>query len=263
MSRDDPVLPDAAERLDDAARRHRCIEPFGPALGRPPYEVQRAGVDRRARRLGSEPIGYKIALTSPATQAALGTDEPAIGRLLAADVRPSGSTVALMSMFSPVLEAELVFRVRDDLPVHASPDRIARACEVTAGLECPDSRYAEWFGGEYPVLGLDDVIADNCLTGLVVVGDTWRAVADVDLPAVRATLSIDDEEVASGTGAAVLGDPLRSLAWLSAHLAASGEALAAGTLVSAGTLTPPVVARRGTARGVFGAGLGEASVTFT
>lgn len=252
-----------AEQLDEAARRHQCIGPFGPSLGRAPYEVQHAVVTRRAHRLGSEPIGYKVALTSPATQAALRTNEPAMGNLLAADVLPTGSTVELESMFSPVLEAELVFRVREDLPVRASTEQIARGCDVTAGLECPDSRYAEWFGGEYPVLALDDVIADNCLTGLVVVGSTWLSAADVDLATVRATLLIDDEEVASGTGEAVLGNPLRSMAWLSAHLAASGEALTAGTLVSAGTLTPPVVARRGTVRGVFSAGLGEASVRFT
>jgi 2-keto-4-pentenoate hydratase len=254
---------DVAERLDEAARRHRSIKPFGPSLGRAPYEVQGAVVTRRARRLGSEPIGYKVALTSPATQAALRTHEPAIGRLLTDDVVPTGSTVPLDSMFSPVLEAELVFRVREDLPMNASPEQITQACEVTAGLECPDSRYADWFGGQYPVLALGDVIADNCLTGLVVVGDTWLAATEVDLPAVSARLIVDDEEVASGTGAEVLGDPLRSMAWLSAHLARVGTALTAGTLVSAGTLTPPVVARRGTVRGVFGAGLGEASVRFT
>lgn len=252
-----------AERLDEAARRRHSITPFGPSLGHAPYEVQRAVVDRRARRLGSERIGYKVALTSPATQAALRTDEPAIGRLLAADVLPTGSTVELDNMFSPVLEAELVFRVREDLPMRASAEQIARGCDVAAGLECPDSRYADWFGGEYPVLGLGDVIADNCLTGLVVVGSTWLSVADVDLATVRATLLIDDEEAASGTGADVLGNPLRSMAWLSAHLASAGETLTAGTLVSAGTLTPPLIARRGAVRGVFSAGLGEASVRFT
>lgn len=252
-----------ARRLDHAARRHRSIEPLGTALDQAPYEVQRAVVDRRARRLGSEPVGYKVALTSPATQAALRTHEPATGRLLAADVLTTGAVVPLDRMFSPVLEAELVFRVREDLPVQASPDQIAQGCDVTAGLECPDSRYADWFGGKYPVLALGDVIADNCLTGLVVVGSTWVPVTEVDLPAVQATLLVDDEEVASGAGAEVLGNPLRSMAWLSARLAVSGDALTAGTLVSAGTLTPPVVARRGTVRGVFSAGLGEASVRFT
>lgn len=256
-------MSSAADLLDDAARQHRPIEPLGPSLGAAPYEVQRAVVARRARRLGSEPVGYKVALTSPATQAALHTDEPATGRLLAADVLPTGSTVDLGSMFSPVLEAELVFRVREDLPPNASPEQIARRCDIAAGLECPDSRYSDWFGGEYPVLALGDVIADNCLTGLVVVGSTWLPVAGLKLPSIGATLLVDDEEVASGTGTEVLGDPLRSMAWLSARLAASGEALTAGTVVSAGTLTPPVAARRGTVRGVFGAGLGEAVVRFT
>src|SRR4051812_26656443 len=254
---------DAATRLDEAASHHRSIPPLGESLGAAPYEVQQAAVTRRARRLGSRPVGYKVALTSPAAQAALGTSEPATGRLLAVDVLPGGATVDLDVMFARVLEAELVSRVREALPMGASAAHIAQGCDVAAGLECPDSRYADWFGGDYPILGLDDVIADNCLTGLVVVGSGGLAGADVDLPTVRAPLLVDDDEAASGSGAEVLGDPLRSMVWLSAHLAASGQALTAGTLVSAGTLTSPVVARPGTVRGVFSAGLGEASVRFT
>lgn len=148
-----PGMSSSAEVLDDAARRHRSIEPFGPSLGRAPYRVQRAVVARRTRRLRSEPIGYKAALIGPATQAALRTDAPAIARLLTADVVPTGLTVALDTLFSPVLAAELVFRVREDLPMHANPEQIAHGCEVTAGLACPDSRYADWFGGEYLALG--------------------------------------------------------------------------------------------------------------
>ncbi|MDP9460699.1 MAG: 2-keto-4-pentenoate hydratase [Actinomycetota bacterium] len=254
---------DAATQLDEAACHHRSIAPFGRSLGRAPYEVQHAAVTRRARRLGSEPVGYKVALTSPGAQAALGASEPASGRLLAADVVPTGSTVELDGLFSPVLEGELVFRVREDLPMGASAEQVAQRCDVAAGLECPDSRYADRFGGDYPRLALSDVIADNCLTGLVVVGETWLPAADVDLPGVTARLLADGEEVASGTGTEVLGHPLRSMAWLSARLAIAGELLPAGTHVSAGTLTPPVVVRPGTARCVFSARLGDVSVRFT
>lgn len=253
---------DAATRLDEAASHHRSIAPLGESLGAAPYEVQQAAVTRRARRLGSRPVGYKVALTSPAAQAALGTSEPATGRLLAVDVLPSGATVDLDVMFAPVLEAELVFRVREDLPMGASAAQIAEGCDVAAGLECPDSRYADWFGGDFPRLPLSDVIADNCLVGLIVVADTWLPADAVDLPAVTARLLVEGEQVATGRGTEVLGDPLRSVAWLSGRLAVAGESLPAGTYVSAGTLTPPLVVRPGEWRCVFSAGLGDVSVRF-
>ena len=47
---------------------------------------------------------------------------------------------------------------------------------------------------------------------------------------------IDGEEVGRGTGADVLGHPLEALAWLANHLPARGLALAAGHLVTTGSL---------------------------
>lgn len=253
----------AAAALDRADRDNSPIAPFGDDLAhKRPYDVQADFLSRRAQRLASLPIGYKVALTSPESQAALRTDRPASGRLLAADVVPSGSEIDLREHFSPLLEAELIFRVRTDLPGRASPAEIARTCDVAAGLECPDSRYRDWFGGDFPTLALPDVIADNCLAGLVVVGEHWVPATDLDFPSVTAQLFVRSERVTEGTGASVLGDPLRAMAWLSAQLAERGTALTAGTLVSSGTFTAPVVARTGKAQCVFSAGLGEAWATF-
>jgi 2-oxo-hept-3-ene-1,7-dioate hydratase len=252
-----------AEDLDIAYREHNQIAPFGDVLTlESAYAVQAEFVSQRARRLSSRRVGYKVALTSPEAQAALRTDQPASGGFLSADIIPSGGTIRIGERFQPLLEVELVFRARTDLPRGASLAEIAERCEVTAGLECPDSRFREWFGGSFPALTLTDVVADNCLAGLLVVSDQWVAATITDLSAVTAELFIGPDRVKTGSGAEVLGNPLRAVFWLAEQLASRGEPVTAGTLISAGTFTAPVVARVGAVRGVFSGGLGEVRATF-
>jgi len=51
-------------------------------------------------------------------------------------------------------------------------------------------------------------------------------------------LKKNGEEVASATGAAVLGDPPRAVAWLANKLAEHHQSLKAGDIVLPGSMTP-------------------------
>ncbi|MEE9589634.1 MAG: fumarylacetoacetate hydrolase family protein, partial [Hyphomicrobiaceae bacterium] len=51
------------------------------------------------------------------------------------------------------------------------------------------------------------------------------------------SFSVDGEQVASGTGALVMGHPLNALAWTVSKLGAIGLALEAGQIVTTGTCT--------------------------
>lgn len=252
-----------ARLLDAADRDHRPLPgPLRLTDGvQAAYAVQQHFVSLRSSRLGSPTRGYKVALTSAATQAALSSGEPAVGELLAADILPSPAFIALARVFSPVVEVELVFRLRQDLADGATVDEVVSSTEVAAALECPDSRYADWFGGAYPALPLQAVISDNCLTGLLVLGPVWLPADSLDLRSVTARLFADDEILAEGDARNVLDHPASSVVWLSGHLAARGVPLRAGTLVSTGTLTPPVPFRPGTVRAELSGGLGEVLAT--
>jgi 2-keto-4-pentenoate hydratase len=74
-------------------------------------------------------------------------------------------------------------------------------------------------------------------------------------------LVVDDRVVAEGRGSDVLGGPLHVLAWLAGHLAARGQPLRAGELVSTGGCTGPVPL--GSAERVIAdvAGLGRAELS--
>jgi 2-keto-4-pentenoate hydratase len=58
-----------------------------------------------------------------------------------------------------------------------------------------------------------------------------------DLTAIEARVSINGKAVATGTGEAVLGNPLNSIVWLAGKLGAYGRGLKAGEIVMTGSFT--------------------------
>ena len=75
------------------------------------------------------------------------------------------------------------------------------------------------------------------------------------------SMSIDDEEVSTGTGAACLGDPVNAVQWLARYALDFGEPLRAGQLILSGALGPmrPIAAGNTVRSTVSGLG----SVAFT
>jgi 2-oxo-3-hexenedioate decarboxylase len=84
------------------------------------------------------------------------------------------------------------------------------------------------------------VLADNTSAAGVLLGPL-KSWGDLDgLAALHCSVTVDGRQVHEATGAAILGNPLLALVWLSEHLAARGEVLPAGSLVLAGALTDAV-----------------------
>lgn len=231
------------------AAQHRCPlpRPAAPALDEvQAYTVQRRLVEALSQWRGEPLGGLKVSMTSPETQALAGGRGPAYGRLLAGQVLDSPARVSLSTMFSPRLELELQFVVREDLPSDPTVEDVLARCDVAPGLEIPDSRFRDWFAN----LSAAEVIADDAVAGLVVVGSS-RPASVVDVRGVRAELRRGGQVLARGSATAVMGHPAEAVAWLARELARHGERLTAGTLVSSGTFALPVPLEVGEYLGAF------------
>jgi hypothetical protein len=83
---------------------------------------------------------------------------------------------------------------------------------------------------------LVDTVADNASSGLIVVGGNLRRVTDIDLRLIVVAVTRHGELVDTGAGAAVLGNPVRCVAWLANKLASFGASLHAGDVVLPGAV---------------------------
>lgn len=183
----------------------------------------------------SPQVGFKIGATSPGAQSMLGTSHPFSGPLFASDLHPDGSELAEPRAGIGGIEAEFAFRLGTDLPpsgqpytlddVRAAVAAVHPAIEVV-GLRLPAKLAAELFV----------VIADFGANVGFVPGPAHADWEGHDLGAVGVTVIIDGAEVASGTGANVLGNPLNALLWL-ANDRRDSDGLAAGDWVSTGACT--------------------------
>ncbi|MER6105640.1 fumarylacetoacetate hydrolase family protein [Streptomyces sp. NPDC001832] len=195
------------------------------------YQVQRAAVARRIAG-GARVVGHKAGVTSQAMQEQMGVDEPDSGVLLDDMVLTTGNTMARCVLMQPRVEAEIAFRLGRDLAgANVGLDEVRAAVKkVFLALEVIDTRFTSWR------ITVADSIADNASCARVVTGPMVPLSADMDLAAELLVVSVDGTTIVTGEGRAVLGDPLRALAWLAGRLHRFGDGLRAGQLVLAGAV---------------------------
>lgn len=181
---------------------------------------------------GDRVVGYKAGLTSVPMQRQFGVDTPDYGPVLASTVHGDGDRVPRGGFIAPRVEAEIVFRLGSGLrgPGVGLDQARAAVAEVMAGLEIVDSRIVDWR------IRLADTIADLASNGAVVLGTRAVPLAEVDPRLVGMVFSRNGEVVATGAGAAALGDPVAVVAWLANTLGGHGVALEPGQLIMTGAL---------------------------
>lgn len=222
------------------------------------YAVQEALINRIREQEKVQIAGYKISMTSAETQAIANTHEPAYGTLLTNNMVKSGETIALSSLFEPLIEPEIMFILKEDLTPEASEEEIIAKVELAAGIEIPDARYIDWF----PNFSLADLLCDNTATGLVVVAEPIQtALTGEQLGDINMELFHNAEKISEGHSSAVLDNPVKAVAWLSKKLAAKNKTLKQGMVISSGTFISPLRAEQGTYKVSYSV-LGDVEITF-
>lgn len=230
-----PDITELAARLHEAERTGVACAPLtetDPGLTiADAYAVQQANTERRLAA-GELLRGRKVGLTSRAMQEMLGVDEPDFGVLFAGMVLEDGAAIATGDLLQPRVEAEIGFLLRSDLrgPGVSSAMAAEAIGFAVATLEVIDSRIADW------KIRLADTIADNASSGRVVLGTRLVPLDRLDLRLGGVVVTRNGELAETGAGAAVLGNPVRCVAWLANKLAEFGEGLRAGELILPGAM---------------------------
>ncbi|UXR78308.1 MULTISPECIES: fumarylacetoacetate hydrolase family protein [unclassified Staphylococcus] len=206
------------------------------------YQTQDALIEQLKAHNNTDVAGYKVSMTSAETQAYANTHEPAYGTLLKTVIQQNDATVQLNHLFAPLIEPELVFVITEDLPSNPSVEDVLNHSQLAPAIEVPDARYQDWF----PNFTLGDLLADNTATGLVVVGEPVPPLDYDSLGQVTMSLKHNGTEVKTGVASEVLGNPVKSVQWLSQKLASHGKSLKKGDVISSGTFIPPIKAEQGT-----------------
>jgi 2-keto-4-pentenoate hydratase len=251
-----------AHGLMEAMEDGRAVDPLTEQEpGMTEHDAREIALDIIGHRVGDgrRVVGHKVALTSAATQRALGIDSPQFGVILDDMTVRDGGRVKASSLISPRIEPEIAFRLKTGLqgPGVTAEDVIAATDYIFPALEIVDSRIKDWR------LKLEDLVADNVAAALVVLGPGRLAPSALDLESEEVVLEIDGVEVGRATGKEVLGNPANAVAWCANALGEHGMGIAAGEFVIPGSMIEAPSVKAGSNVTASFASLGLVSVRFT
>ena len=200
-----------------------------PGTFKEAYAIQ----DELQRQGGWGTGAIKVGCTSEFAQQALGIDSPVVGVVADTMMFQPGSAID-RSLFhhDPLLEGEFAVRLAVDVDdvAQLGGDARALADAVAPSVELISSRFDGVLGASGP-----STVADNVANGGLVLAEPVEPPAD--LASLTVTLISDEGEIASGTGAAVLGNPYQSFVFALRHEVSRGRPVRAGTWVTTGTCT--------------------------
>jgi 2-keto-4-pentenoate hydratase len=146
-------------------------------------------------------------------------------------------------LLDPLVECEFFVTLGRSLPARDRPwselEVKNAVSKVHAGIEVAECRFPS---GALPPLHA--ILADGSASGRYVFGGViadWQA----GLATIEVRLDVDGREVRRGTGADVMGDPLRALHWLAEQRRRFGDGLGMGETISTGSMTGMLPIRAG------------------
>jgi 2-keto-4-pentenoate hydratase len=236
-----------AERLDKAWQTHTPIPPITETDGitsvETAYAIQTHWTKMRLAR-GEKIVGRKIGLTSTAIQQQLGVSEPDYGTLWQSSYYASANgkvDIPASDFLQPRIEGEVAFLIGKALhgPNITAQDVLAATEACALGIEIVASRIADW------KIKLVDTIADNASYGGFTLGPWDKQMREADLAALAMTIHHNGTLAAEGVGAAALGHPAKSTAWLANKLLEFGVSLEPGDIVISGGITKMLPVKAG------------------
>lgn len=194
------------------------------------YDIQQAFVDLLLHD-GGDIVGYKLGLTSKGMQDLLGIDQPDYAPVLSSFVYEPGTQFDVADYIQPKVEAEIALTLDKPLrgPGVTIDDVRGAVGGAMAAIEMVDSRIEDW------KIKFVDTVSDLASTGAIVTSGN-PVPLDYDIRLTGMVITKNGETMATGAGAAALGNPLYTVAWLANTLAPYDVTLEAGHFIMTGSL---------------------------
>ena len=191
------------------------------------YQAQRAFVQSKLDA-GEQFVGYKLGLTSRNKQEAMGLDAPLYGRVTSGMIASYGDPIRMDRFIHPRVESEIAFLLARDIEPPATV------------ISVLGRNRAHLRGGRRSRFPLRELQIHpfrrrirQCQRGCLLPWTHWARPDDLaDLRLIGCNVLVGGDVAITATGAAVMGHPAASVAWLANQLAFEGETLKAGQLVS-------------------------------
>lgn len=232
-------IKEVAAQLLEAEKTQQTIPPLTtthPGLTvDEAYYIQLEQVRRKLEN-GAVIVGKKIGATSKAIQDMFQVNQPDYGHLFETMMFVERETISLEAFIQPKVEFEIAFILKKDLkgPNVTIFDVIEATDYIAPAIEIIDSRIADW------KIKFEDTVADNGSSAAAIIGGKPTRLDGLDLTHIGMVAYKNGDMLDSAAGAAVLGNPLRSVAWLANSLGKYDVSLKAGEVVLSGALTAAV-----------------------
>ena len=206
---------------------------------------------------GQTPLGWKLAFGGPLAMERLQISAPLVGFLMKEAVIPSGGTISTENWTKSAAEPELAVYLGQNLP--AGSDR-ATTMRAIAGIG-PAIELADV---DHPSEDVEGTLARNIYQRHLILGMCQASYAGGVLKGTRARAEHSGAEIANTSDVEALTGELISIVQHTANLLGFfGKSLAAGHIIIAGSITPPVWVQPGEDIAFYLSGCDAISVHFS
>ena len=191
--------------------------------------------------------GYKVGLVTPAGQQRYRISHPVRGVLFEKMLLPNNTRVPVQYGARPIVEPDLLVRVKDDGLNQAKT--IAEAARHLSEIICFIELADGLFATNAPMDG-GALTAANVGARAGVLGETRKIEPSPEFIKAFEGMSLvfqdkSGKEISRAAANGVMGHPLNAVLWLVTDLKRTGEKLKAGDLISLGSPSPQVTPRAG------------------
>jgi 2-keto-4-pentenoate hydratase len=186
---------------------------------------------------GRKPLGWKLAFGSPAALERLRIRAPLVGFLMQDALIPSGSSLSVSGWTKPAAEPEIAVHLGKYLSPNSDRATVADAIAALGpAIEVADVHH--------PSDDVEGTLARNIYQRHIILGRSDPAYAGGTLDGLSARVLCNGSSIAGFSDpqsfTALTGDLIDIVAHVANLLAAFGETLAAGQIIIAGSVTPPL-----------------------